>query len=224
MNETNHRTAGYILVGAGGLFLLSQIFGFSLWGLIWPLFILIPGLPFLYGALNDESGKNAGLIFPGIIITGTGLIFLYQSITGHWESWAYIWSLYPVMVGMGLQFNGSRNGSKGEVKTGEAMVRYGLIAFAALAFLFEFIIFGIGGILGGLWPLLLLGGGAYLLMKNNDKPTTAARPRHNLTVSEKPKRIYDDGLSAEISPDLKRKIEAALAEDEDRIASNGGEA
>lgn len=222
--SSNNRSAGMILLGLGAFFLLSQIFNFSLWALLWPLFIIIPGLPFLYGAYHDESGKNAGLIFPGLLITGTGLMLLYQSVTGHWESWAYAWTLYPVLVGVGLQFNGSRNRNKSEVKTGEGMVRYGLMAFAGLALLFEVFIFGLGGLFGSLWPLLLLGGGAYLLMKNQNTTTsTTVKPKREVRIADKPKRSYDDGPSAEINPELRRKIEAALAEDDEKAASNGGE-
>ena len=205
--QEKNRRVGVGLVGLGGFFLFTQIFNISLWGLIWPFFIILPGVPFLYGALNDRSGKNAGLIFPGLIISGTGLILLYQSLTGHWESWAYIWTLYPVFVGLGLQFEGERSGDRGNIQTGKGMVRYGLMALAGLAFLFEFIIFGniFGGLTGLLWPLVLMGGGYYMLTQNRNE----SEPAKNT-----PKRKYAEP-SADISPDLKRKIEEVLAEDDD---------
>src|SRR5687767_10207750 len=85
------------LIGLGILFLLGQVFGFSLFSVLWPFFVILPGAAFLYGAFT--GGKNAaGLAVPGSVITGTGLILLYQSLTNHWESWAYAWTLYPVFV------------------------------------------------------------------------------------------------------------------------------
>ncbi len=216
MDEQNNTTLPKVLIAIGALFLLSQIFSFSLW----PLFVLVPGLPFLYIALTGESKDSAGFIFPGLIIAGTGLILLYQSITDNWESWAYIWTLYPVLVGIGLQFHGDRTGSKGEVTTGQGMIRYGLIAFATFAFFFEFLIFGIGGMLSWLWPLLFIGGGAYLLLRDNDNLKDRAR---HLTVPEKAKpKPKHDGPSAEISPELRRKIDEALAEDKDISAAANG--
>jgi hypothetical protein len=226
MNQTSNRDTrliAQILIGLGVVFLLGQVLNISWAGLLWPFFVIAPGLPFLYFAHSER--KNAGLIFPGIIITGTGLLLLYQNLTGHWESWAYAWALYPVMVGLGLQFNGERNGSDGEVKTGRGMVRYGLMGFAGLALLFELLIFGglFGGLTGLLWPLALVAGGAYLLMNYRKGGTgTVAPSKRKVASPEKPKRNIeqDDGPSAEIDPELRRKIDAALAED-NAVPDNG---
>lgn len=218
MND--NRTTGLVLLGLGALFLVTQVFNISLFGLLWPLIVLLPGLPFLYAALNSQSDNNAGLIFPGLIVTGTGLILLYQNITGHWESWAYIWILYPILVGVGLRFQGTRTGDHDEIETGTGMVKYGLMALAGFAFFFEVLIFGTFTSL--LWPLVLLGGGAYLLLKSDstdhDRLTTK---RKNVDI-EKPKHEYT-GPSAAVHPDLQRKIDAALAEDSDDMGTMNGE-
>jgi hypothetical protein len=107
----------FSLIGLGVLFLLSQIFGFSLFSLLWPLFVIIPGAAFLYFAITGDK-KMAGLAVPGTVITGTGLILLFQSITGYWQSWAYAWTLYPLFVGLALTFMGQRPGMKGRIKPG----------------------------------------------------------------------------------------------------------
>jgi hypothetical protein len=140
---------GKVLIGLGILLLAGQILSFNWFSILWPFFIIIPGLPFLYAAANSDDEAHTGLVFPGVIITGTGLILLVQALTGHFESWAYAWSLYPVMVGLGLQFQGKHLGNREELRVGPGMVRYGLMAFAGLAFMFEFLIFG--GIFGSLW-------------------------------------------------------------------------
>jgi len=217
MNEmTENRTTAYVLVALGAFFLATQVFNISLGAMLWPLFIIIPGLMFVYPAVT--GGKDAaGLIFPGAVITGTGLILAYQNVTGHWESWAYAWTLYPVMVGLGLQFMGRRTGSKDEISIGEGMVRYGLMAFAGFALFFELLIFGglFGGVAGSLWPLALIAIGGYLLFKD-DKPKQKRK-------IETPKRKYGDPSADIINPELRRKIDEALREDEDnRVTSNGG--
>jgi hypothetical protein len=212
LQTQDSRLLAFVLIGLGILFLAGQIFSFNWLGMMWPLFVIGPGLPFLYFAHKDR--KNSGLIFPGIIVTGTGLILLYQNLTGHWQSWAYIWALYPVMVGMALQFNGERSNSTGEAKTGCAMVRYGLAGFAALALLFEFFIFGsiLGGFTGILWPLALLAVGVFLLTRKGAEQDTGSKRK--MDDLEKAKRRDDDGFSAAIDSELRQKIDAALAEDD----------
>src|SRR5438552_19018391 len=90
------------LIGIGVLVFLGQLTGFGgMFSTFCPLFVAIPGLAFLYFAYTGDR-KVAGLAVPGTVITGTGLILFYQNITGHWQSWAYVWTLYPLFVGLAL--------------------------------------------------------------------------------------------------------------------------
>ena len=166
--DTGRTIAAVVLIGVGGLFLLGQVFDFSILGTLWPLFVMFPGIVFLSVALRSEDSKTAGFIFPGLIITGTGLILMYQSITDHWESWAYIWTLYPVMVGMGLRFMNRRGHDDNAGKVGSGLIIGGLVAFVALAALFELLIFnGVGlGIIAPLIPLAMIAVGVYLLFQS----------------------------------------------------------
>lgn len=226
LSERNQLPA-MALIGLGAFFLLSRVFGFSLMGTFWPLLVLLPGLPFLYYAITG-SKKNAGLIFPGLIISGTGMILLYQNMFNHWESWAYMWTLYPVFIGMGLTFLGRRTGSRNEYKTGRNMVRGGLLSFAFLAFLFEFFIFGAGfGILGGvILPLALILAGVVMWKREGGSRrarTHRLEKTKNVTYGEKPKRKHRESdhsrdRSGRYSPsiineELQRQIDEALAED-----------
>ncbi|NWG16813.1 MAG: hypothetical protein HXY41_09270 [Chloroflexi bacterium] len=216
MNQQDNgsRVAALVLIGLGVLFLLAQVFNFSIFGTLWPFFVIIPGAAFLYFAGQGDKNQS-GLAIPGAIITGTGVILLYQNVTGHWESWAYAWLLYPVFLGMALQYMGRRSGDQGAYQSGRGLVRWGGIAFIAGAVLFELVIFGRGGFLGSFaLPLLLIGVGVLLLLrretggkgkaKNDDAPLfTGAR-----VVGAAGK---SNGV---INPDLERKISEALAEDE----------
>lgn len=167
--DTGRNIAGGTLIGLGGLFLLAQVTGFDFFGLAWPLFVLIPGGIFLMLALSGNE-EAIGLIFPGIIITGTGLILTYQNMTDHWESWAYIWTLYPAFVGMGLRYMGTRTDDAGTIQVGRMMLICGLAGFVVLGGLFELFIFnGAGmGILTVLIPLGMIGAGAFMLLRGTN--------------------------------------------------------
>ncbi len=220
MVRDQRNTAGAILlIGLGVLFLLGQVFGVNFWSMVgfsWPVFVLIPGVIFLALAFVGDR-KMSGFIFPGALVTGTGAILWYQNMTNNWQSWAYIWTLYPVLLGFALMFNGRRNGKDKEVATGRAFVTYGMIAFLAGAAFFELAIFGANSALTG-WivPLALIGVGGYLLLSGQiggrekrkiDAPAfTGARmvnPRNNGRQSP--------------SDDLQQKIDEALAEDEPSV-------
>jgi hypothetical protein len=104
--------AGIVLIAFGALFLLTETAGrlFAAvglnvgWGQLWPLAIVLVGLAFWLAILVwwDQRTRIAGLAVPGTLILMNGLLLLYQSATGDWESWTYAWSLEPVFVGLGL--------------------------------------------------------------------------------------------------------------------------
>lgn len=220
-NERQNRLPSITLIGIGVFILLSQVFNFDFWGTIWPLAVIAPSLPFFYFALR--GGKHsAGLIFPALIIGGTGAILLYQNTFNHFESWAYIWALYPVFIGLGLIFNGQRTGSDGEVSTGRGMVRYGLISLAGFAILFEVFIFQsvFGELTELVLPLALIGAGIYFLKGRKSDKSSSKSISHKRVVKRKRDdkaknsdpyaRLYDP--SPEVDPDLQRQINDALGE------------
>ena len=151
----NRRCVAYVMLGVG-VFLLLSIF-VNVWMLLWPFAILGLGAIFLNAAVNDNP--TPFMAVPGMIITGTGLIFLFQVITGHFESWAYAWSLYPVFLGIALVFAGEREDNQ-VAKVGRAFIQFGLIGFGILAAFFELFIFQSLGTMGS-WMIaiaLLMGG------------------------------------------------------------------
>jgi hypothetical protein len=212
--DNGRRAIALVLIGLGVLFLFAQVFNFSIFGTLWPFFVIIPGAAFLYFAGQGDKNQ-AGLAVPGAVITGTGVILLYQNVTGHWESWAYAWLLYPVFVGMAIQYIGRRGGDRNAYQSGRGLVRWGGIAFIAGAVLFELVIFGKGGFLGSFaLPLLLIGVGVLLLLRreNGEKAKTKNDEAPLFTGA----RVVGVGGKSNgvINPDLERKINEALAEDE----------
>ena len=221
-NNQGNRLPAIALIGIGLFILFSQIFNFSIGAIAWPLFVILPGLPFLYFAIT--GGKySSGLIFPGLIISGTGAILMYQNTFNHFESWAYIWALYPVFIGMGMVFNGKRMNIPPEVSTGRGMIRYGLITLVSFAILFEVFIFQnvFGGLTEYILPLVLIGVGVLFLNKRNEhsshKSKNIVKRKHytknkNDDNSDPYKRLYDP--SPEVNPELQRKINEVIGDDE----------
>src|ERR1700690_3598306 len=117
---------GVGLIMLGVLFLFQQWFHVWTW---WPVLILMPGVALLYLAVGGDRGRpysgvssNAPLAIPGALVTGTGAILLYQSLTGNWASWAYAWTLYPALLGAGLWLMGRLNGDVDTMRTGRKAV------------------------------------------------------------------------------------------------------
>lgn len=190
MNITNgegQSRLAYLLIGIGILFLANQWFDFNLGGILWPFFVILPGAAFLYAAITGDE-RRAGLIFPGAVITGTGAILLYQSITDHWESWAYVWTLYPAFVGLALQFHGKRVGKNKDIETGREMTRWSMMALAIGFVFFELLIFGnFGGL--AVW---LVAGGLLLLLLNRRNSTSIPKRKYSMyTNGASEKRKHD---------------------------------
>ncbi len=240
--RVNDRLLAFALILLGVLFLGGRFFDFNIWSELWPFFVILPGLPFLYLALRGGKAMT-GLIFPGIVIVGTGLILLYQNVFNVFESWTYMWAAYPIMVGLGMRFQGKRLGNKSEVTVGRSLIFGGGAILLAFGFLFEFLIFNsiLGGITGFLLPLLLIAGGVFLLYRrgelpmldnlrrekpkrtpSNDEPAEAARTvtvDAPARVEEKPKN--DPTPSVNPYPKSIEERAAALRTDSDTVADAG---
>lgn len=92
---------GTALILIGSLLFANQFWGFDFFTMkyFWPLFILIPGLVFEAGFFM--SGRNAGLLVPGGILTTIGLLFFFEVFT-HWNFAEYTWPIYIFSVVVGL--------------------------------------------------------------------------------------------------------------------------
>lgn len=129
------------LMIAGIVMFIAQLNNYDWLGVIWPFFIILPGLSMLYLALNSKRDSMIRLIFPGLIVTGTGVLLLYQAITEHWHSWTYAWALYAVFFGMGLYYQGRQLDNKADRRMGRNLTLGGFGVFALLWMLFEGVIF-----------------------------------------------------------------------------------
>ncbi len=211
MTQTNQdigrRIGAVLLIGLGVLFLL----GFDIFGFGWPFLVLLPGLAFLYFAFTGDKNA-AGLAVPGALVTGTGAILFYQNMTNHWESWAYVWALYPVLLGLALTFLGERTSQAETARAGRGFIRWGAISFVALWALFELVIFSGNRPLGNfLLPAVLIGVGAWMLLRGG-RGEKAKRGEIEFTG---PRVIVPKAKNGYASEKLQREIDAALAEDDE---------
>lgn len=136
-------------------------------GVLWPFFLLIPGLLFLgpavLGRWTDER-RLAALAIPGSILTTLSLIFFFCTISSHWAAWSYAWTLITASVGLGI-YLAARLGRWGPAPAavGRWMLFVSLIAFLAFGVFFEAVIFGLGG---RYWPVVLVLAGLLMLLWN----------------------------------------------------------
>jgi len=153
-----------ILIGAW-LVITRQVPAIQNWlddNFAWPMWTIGAGLlVFLIGLLTGTPG----MAIPASIIIGIGGILYYQNATDNYGSWAYLWTLIPGFVGVGMILAGllgentRRNLSRG----------LNLIVISAVLFLVFATFFGGISILGDLGdygvPLVLILLGLYILTR-----------------------------------------------------------
>jgi hypothetical protein len=151
---------GALLIGFGLLSLVSRVFtGFD-WGLIWPFFIIGFGALFFVAML--ATGKSAAaLAIPGSIISGIGLVLLFQNITQHWESMSYFWTLIILFVGLGIYIMGLYGEDENQKRSGAKLMRVGFILFVIFGAFFEMIFSSFNNLI---FPILLILLGVYLVL------------------------------------------------------------
>ncbi|MEQ1901367.1 MAG: hypothetical protein ABL866_11605 [Devosia sp.] len=160
------------LLIAGGILLLAvQFFGGAA-SVLWPFFIIVPGLVLAFVA--DRADWPRALMVIGAVITGTGLILLFQSIYDYYQSWAYAWALLPLCAGAALYYAGDRRHDPAEKAVGKAMIEWSAAGFVALGAVFELMVFNGAHSWGRIvLPLALIGIGVLLLLRRSVKPPPA---------------------------------------------------
>lgn len=165
MQTTDNRArtvVAAILIGLGLILLAANLLNIDV-GRIWPIIFFVIGVGFYLPALllPDARAGLAALFIPGTIMNGLGLIFFYNTLTGDWRSWAYLWTLIPGLVGVGLilaAWIGRWEG--GTARTGLGLALGSAFAFGLMAALFG------NQLMGTLWPVALILVGAWLLLRS----------------------------------------------------------
>jgi len=153
---------GGILVVIGAIFLFVNVFRVN-FGDVWPVIFFIIGAGFYLPVLlmPRERRNLAGLLIPGTILFGLGAIFFYNILADNWGSWAYIWTLIPAAVGLGLLL-AARVGDWG----GDTMkVGFWMFVISTGVCLILAAFFG-GGNVGLVGAILLIVLGVFLLIRS----------------------------------------------------------
>jgi peptidoglycan/LPS O-acetylase OafA/YrhL len=168
MAQENSRTGivtGVLLIMLGIAFLAVQFLEIQFQSEWWPFAIIGIGLMFFIGMLL--AGRSAGpSAIAGSILVILGLILLFNTSFGYWETWAYAWTLLIFAAGIGISIYARFSGQQKVAQSGAVVTRLGLVLFVIFAIFFELII-GISGLFDGrniLWPVLLILFGFYLLL------------------------------------------------------------
>ncbi len=167
--NTGALVGGTLLIIFGALALLGQLFrNLNFWETFWPFFIIGVGLLFFVGMF--AGGRSvSGLAIPGSIITTIGLMLFYQNLTGHWESWAYGWTVILMSVGVGILIMGIWGQNLSQRAAGLRVLRIGLILFVVFGAFFE-LIFTAGrpfGLRSVIFPAGLILLGLYLIISRS---------------------------------------------------------
>jgi hypothetical protein len=163
--QTNRSNAGALVVGAlligfGLLSLVGRIFTGMDWGFLWPFAVIGFGALFFVAMFaNGKSG--AAFAVPGSIITGIGLVLLFQNITHRWESMSYFWTLIVTFVGVGIYLMGWYGEDANQKRAGKKVITAGVIMFVIFGAFFEMIFSSFGNMI---FPVLLIVLGIYLIV------------------------------------------------------------
>lgn len=175
-SATPGRDRGALLLGAGLLFLgilllMGRLLSIPLGGFLWPFLFIVPGVVLVWTALSTESSSAEGVSILGGILTMLGLLFLAQSVTGLWASWAYAWALIaPTSIGLSQMIFGSRKGRESIYHSGERLVKLGLWIFLIGFVFFELVIgvsgFGLSRFGLPVVPMVLIFAGLFILVRS----------------------------------------------------------
>lgn len=162
-SNTGALVGGTVLIAFGLLSLASQVFRWLNWGFLWPFIVIGVGALF-FVAMFAGGKQTAGFAIPGSIVSGVGLVLLFQNITQHWESMSYFWTLIILFVGVGIYIMGMYGNDPGQKKSGAGVMKVGLILFIVFGSFFEMIFSSFGNLI---FPILLILLGAYLVLSRS---------------------------------------------------------
>lgn len=172
-NQPSSFDRGALILGGGLLLmgvisLMGRLLNIPFGDFLWPFIFIVPGVLVFLTALSTESSSGEGLSILGGILTMLGFVFLAQSVTGLWASWAYAWALVaPTSVGISQMVYGMRKDRDTIVQSGRKLANLGMTMFV-IGFVFFELVIGINGF--GLrrfglpvFPLMLIFAGLVVL-------------------------------------------------------------
>lgn len=163
--QSRQAAPGLLLIGFGVVLLLANLFRVDLITFLWPGFVIVPGLLLMWPAYSMTAERPSRLAFlavPGAMVTAVGLLLLAMNSTGHFEAWAYSWTLVIAAVPAALMYIRRFEPQHSVHQNGRQFMRVMIILFMSLAAFFEIIVFQN---FNPLLPLALIAFGVYLLVQ-----------------------------------------------------------
>ena len=143
MSRTIELIAGVLLLVIGVLLLASEPIANLVRGLPiddevigwWPILIIGLSLFFLVPALLGGPNRRlrAGMVIPGAMLAGIGSALLYTSLTDRWSAWAYLWSVIPFSLGLGMYAAGWIADAPAFKWIGSGLALGGVVAYVVFA-------------------------------------------------------------------------------------------
>jgi hypothetical protein len=155
----------YAVIVIGAALLASQIFGFAMIDVLWPGFVLAPGLLLLwpaYKATPEHPSRLSFLAVPGAMFITIATLLFVMNLSNYFEAWAYSWPLVFASVAWGLMYMRRDDPTHKVHHNGYNFMRLMLLLAMGLVVFFEVIVFGS---VNPLLPLGVIGFGVYMLVK-----------------------------------------------------------
>jgi hypothetical protein len=168
-----HNWPAYIIIGFGVLILGSNLFDFDMIDVLWPGFIIAPGLMLLWPAYNstpDHQSRLSFLAIPGAVLVTIGLLNFMMNLTDHFEAWAYSWTLLLAAVAWAVMYIRRFDTENKVHESGHKFIKTMIMMLGGLFVLFELVIWS------NFHPLLavaLIGYCVYLLANKRKETATS---------------------------------------------------
>jgi len=132
---------------------------------LWPFIFIVPGALVFLSALSSEGSSGEGLSILGGILSMLGYVFLMQTITGLWASWAYIWALIaPTSIGLSQVVYGNLKNRDAIAAWGWRLTNIGVSIFVVGFLFFELILGAQFGL--PVFPMILIFAGVIMLARS----------------------------------------------------------
>ena len=124
---------GVPILATGAVLLYASVFdAWHAWEWLWPLEVLAVAMGFLLASIYMRS---IWLLLPAILVGANGVVFQFCALTGLWESWAVLWTIEPLSLGLAFLIINLRQRSRGLFVAGVilcAVAGIGLIGMTAI--------------------------------------------------------------------------------------------
>lgn len=139
-----------ILVTSGILLYASVFDAWEVWEWMWPLEVLGVAIAFLFAAIYMRS---IWLLIPTFIIGANGAVLQFCALTDLWETWAVLWTVEPLALGLAFLVISAARRSIGLFMAG--IILCGIAGFGLI---------GMTAIMPTYWLLNLLGPALFIVV------------------------------------------------------------